>query len=208
MKKTIIFDFDGTLLDSRLRHKKVLEKVFDIVCYNEKMSFDDYLEYKVDGINTVQYLSEIKRVPIELSNHIAEKWIELIEQPEFLEYDFLYPDVRKILRKLSSNYNLYLLSARKNQNQLYEQVRKENIDVFFEKIICVSPFNAKKEKIREMSNIEEKVLIVGDTEVDKESASYLGVPFYALNRGFRSEKFWERQGVISHKTLENIYLFL
>jgi phosphoglycolate phosphatase-like HAD superfamily hydrolase len=206
--KKVIFDFDGTLLDSRLRHKKVLEEVVEVICNNKKIPFDDYLEYKANGFSTVQYLSEIKKIPTELSERIAKKWIALIEQPEFFEYDFLYPDVQKTLRNLSSNYDLYLLSARKSQEQLYEQVRKENIEMFFEKIICVSPFDAKKEKIMEISNIEGIVLSIGDTEVDKEAASYFEIPFYALNRGFRSEKFWEKQGVISYKDLENIHLFL
>ena len=47
-------------------------------------------------------------------------------------------------------------------------------------------------------------LVVGDTEVDYACAKYYFLPVYILNRGFRSQYYWDKKGVNSFYDLTSL----
>ena len=199
--KTIIFDFDGTLLNSNFRHKKLLYDVLKLsspkVIYTD---LTDYLPYKREGNSTLEYLKR-KFINLEI-NKINNEWIDNIENKYYLKYDTLYKDTLFCLEELRKKYNIILVTARKNEIGLFNQIEKNNLINYFNEIIIVKPGNPKYSKVKKIGfNIS---YVIGDTENDSELADNLGCIFFALNRGFRSKNFWDHRNVLSFNKLENI----
>lgn len=201
----IVFDFDGTLLDSRRRHIVVLAEAFHLVTGKviTKKLLDGYLCAKSRGMNTYQYLCSNAGLEREIAKLVSDKWRELIELPENLMCDFLYGDSKHCLEELKSTCQLFLISARSREALFQKQVVDLGIKDYFEEIICVSPENAIDSKYAKLIKTK-ACLVVGDSEIDQEAAIKAGILFYALNRGFRHKSYWESKKVKSYCDLSYI----
>lgn len=184
--RKIAFDLDGTLLDSRKRHSIVMS--FVLKDFGLNINTDDLVLFKAEKRNNLEWLIS-KGIQEDLAKQIQQKWIENIEQDVFLSDDILYPDSIDILKKLSVNNDLYLITARNNVKKTYEQLKALKINQYFEEIKIVTSdkrsTNAKSDFL-----IENKIeILVGDTEVDYEAAKLAKIDFYYRFGGFRSMKF-------------------
>lgn len=186
-------DFDGTVLDSSFRHILALHKITN----KDIGMFHDFVAYKSEGPNGLLYL---QKKGFDDANDIFTKWIEVIEDDEFLKYDVLYSDSLYFLENLSKRNDIYLVSARNNTKGLIKQVNNLKIGSFFQEIIAVEKGMTKYELTK---NIKFDC-IIGDTENDYEWASQFKANFYALNRGFRSQSYWDRKNIESFKNLLEI----
>ncbi|KGJ50133.1 hypothetical protein KD33_04155 [Clostridium sp. NCR] len=204
MKKAIAFDFDGTLLDSKFRHQKVL---FDILKEEdidiELDELDDFVQYKAKGQNTESYLKEKYKDKIGISK-VVDKWICNIENMEYLDLDKLYEGSRELLSDLNNLYDLYLVTARSNKVNSLEQIKKQGILKYFKKVFVVAndgncAFN-KYNKTKDLGI----VTVIGDTEVDLEWAKYLDVNFLPVIHGFRDSIWWRDKNIETYQDLENI----
>lgn len=189
----IVFDFDGTLLDSAARHTVVLED-----CLREfglsVPSLSDYLSCKADGMSTKTYLRGLG-LSDELCRAVSERWVMKIEQPEYLKLDHLFDDAVSALELCKrAGFALYLLSARQSEENLLKQVHQTGVAEYFDKVYCVSPANASAEKTQVVKSLRAS-MVVGDTEVDWKAAEAGGAACYLLNRGFRSVSYWQSRGV-------------
>lgn len=196
--RTIALDFDGTLLDSRLRHSHVLKDILDDLGYSYDVS--DLVVYKSNGKNNKDYLLE-KGIDREAVDLIQKMWIDRIENETYLKDDILYEDTISFLESLSVNNKLILITARANKKGLKDQLNSLGLTYFFQKIIIVetgiSAIEGKALQLLE-NNVN---LMIGDTEVDMEACLKAKVKFIALNRGFRSSSFWNRRCVDSCNAL-------
>jgi phosphoglycolate phosphatase-like HAD superfamily hydrolase len=201
--QSIVFDFDGTLLNSKKRHQDVL---YDAICaFSNSMLdpiLDDFVEYKANGYSTKDYLQNKLKFSSQDANIITKYWKFYIEKYEYLTNDTLYNDSISTLDLLFGNYYLVLLSARQNKDMLYQQITNFGIKTYFENIICVDPFNAIYEKTNFIKNETSIILYIGDTEADYEAAGK--IPFYAVNRGFRNRNYWGSRGISSFNDLSNL----
>lgn len=197
----IIFDLDGTLLDSRQRHIEVLKDCLDEII-KKSYPIQDFVVFKAKGYSTYNYLNMKLGLSDSTSHEISARWAERIENINYLEFDKLYKDSMQALEFLyKNNQTLYLLTARKNKIALFEQIGWLKIKNYFEIIKCVSPYNAKNEKKSFLEGISAE-LMVGDTEVDIEASTQAQIPCYILNRGFRNKDFWDKKNLVSYPSLD------
>ena len=190
--KRIAFDLDGTLLDSRERHRVVMETVLKE--NNMILDTSDLLSFKAEGHNNIAWLLK-KGVPEDIAKAINKRWVDLIEEERFLAVDALYSNTIDVLSKLSTNNYLVLITARNNRDNANKQIERVGIKQFFDKIIVVETSSKTPElkaNYLKSLNIEE---FYGDTESDMNAAQEADCIFYASTRGFRSPVFWHRYDV-------------
>lgn len=195
---TVIFDLDGTLLDT-------LEDLTDAVNY--ALREFDMPERTIDEVrrfvgNGVRRLMELA-VPDGLSNPVFEDVFA-----KFKEYYGVhcndktkaYDGVLPLLKELKSEgFALAIVS-----NKLDSAV-KELSEIYFEGVVKVAIGEktgvAKKpapdtvyEALRELGMPKERAVYVGDSEVDVMTAKNAGLPCISVLWGFRDEAFLRQQG--------------
>ena len=200
--KRIAFDLDGTLLDSRDRHKIVLDDVLKE--FNIELDTDELLKYKAEGHNNVEWLLS-KGMDKDIAAAIQTRWIELIEQPEYLAKDNLYDGIIGLLDEWSRTNELFLITGRNNESNARQQIDRLGISQFFSNVeIVKSDSNTSTSKAAFL--ISNGInLIVGDSETDYNAACKANCSFYMLNYGFRSECFWKKKGVQSFSDFNHLF---
>lgn len=189
------FDLDGTLLDSRRRHKILMQDILNE--RNIPISAVGLVQYKANGYNNLQWLQS-QGVDDNLAKEINNDWIARIENNEYLKYDHLYSGIKEMLEELSINNSLYLVTARNNKANLFRQLQELGINQYFEDI-CVVPSSKESTQLKANYLIEQGITTFwGDTEVDKRAADIAGCKFRVCLSGFRSQSFWERYNKKRH----------
>ncbi|MBE6452193.1 MAG: ATP-grasp domain-containing protein [Alphaproteobacteria bacterium] len=184
-KPVIAFDFDGTLLDSRERHKIVLDDV--LVSKNINIDTSDLVEFKRNGKNNIDFLIS-KGVEQSIAQEVQSEWIRLIENEKYLEQDILYPNTIEILERHSKENNLILVTARNNKTGLRNQIDKFDLRKYFKEIYVVNSdqnTSAKKADILIKENVVE---FIGDTLSDKKAADIAKIVFTHVNDGFHKKE--------------------
>ena len=207
---TFFIDLDGTIIDSFERHYLLLQqllKKYEIEkCINKK----EYFKLKKNGINNYNYLINNLSIEKDLSILIQNEWIENIENEEWLKYDILFNDSLEFLDKIKDN-KIIFLTARKNKKNTLLEIDKLGIKSYASDIYIVNsdnPIENKTEIIKKYKNKynKEKIVIIGDTEVEYYVAKSSNIVFYILNRGFRSKKYLSN--ICINKTYNNLYEIL
>lgn len=193
VKRKIAFDFDGTLLDSRLRHSILMSDLLREK--NINIDTSDLVSFKSNGSNNVKWLLS-KGINESLANEIQKEWIEKIESTYYLKYDKLYPGIYSMLSKLSQNNSLYLVTARSNDFAAREQIESLNISQYFEEIFIV-PSSSMSQDYKSNYLISRNIdVMIGDTEIDFAAACKAKCQFRVCLDGFRSRSFWSNKNVI------------
>ena len=198
IRKNIAFDLDGTLLDSRLRHQKVMEYV--LAKHNIRINCSDLVSYKTNGRNNLSWLKS-KGFKKDLADVINKEWVSLIEDKSFLVYDHLYSYTIPLLEKYSKDNSLYLLTARNNKENVLKQIRSLCIEQYFDDVLVVPSnsltSNIKASKLKQYDISE----FIGDTESDFKASKLANCSFLACLNGFRSKEFLDKE-IGDYKTLE------
>lgn len=208
----LVFDLDGTLIDSSQRHKLVFRDVLEkhgILI--SPLQQEEYMRYKSLGNSTMDYLIAVMHLPENQAKQLVEDWVLLIEDEQYLSSDQLYPDVLDILHKLSASHNIMYLTARKNRDGVEQQLKQYGLSTISKQLSVVSPINAKKEKkqvIERFGLIKADTIIIGDTYIEYAVADELGINCIILNRGFRSKEYWDELGILSYPSLESALVHL
>lgn len=189
--KCIAFDLDGTLLDSRKRHRIVMDDV--LAKFHIALNTDDLVDFKANGLNNISWL-EKQGVDPEQARKIQAEWVTDIEKDHYLKLDVLYDGIQGYLERLSKQNKLFLLTSRNNVSGTLSQLRKLGIDRYFDKVEVVKPANACADKADFLRKNHVDYMI-GDTEIDYKAACDSDSNFLAATDGFRSIKFWERYNI-------------
>lgn len=198
MKKTLIFDLDGTLLDTLGDlHQSVnyaLKK-----CGFIEQNIEKTREYVGNGLKML-----IKR---SLSAGVPDKAVDIVLY-EMKQHYVLhccektkpYAGIPELLTKAKINgYKMAVVSNKA------DSILREIVPHYFGNLISVvigeSPSMCRKpasdmvfEALHRLDSSAEEALYIGDSEVDIETAKNAGLPCLSVSWGFRSRSFLTESG--------------
>ena len=193
--KAIIFDLDGTILNTLVDLKNAVNHGLKTRNLPEKD-----LEYVRTAIgNGTQVL--IKRCcPEDISEEERAIVFTNFKNYYLKHYDDFtrpYPGIVEMLKKLKGQVKLGVVSN-KDHDLVIKLINKEFPDLF--DIIQGSYFDKPKKPnpylidkiIKENNLIKKDCLYVGDTNIDKESATNAGLDYLLVNYGYRTKEELEK----------------
>lgn len=183
----IIFDLDGTLIDSSDR----MYKLFCTLVPQCRMSKAQYWDYKRNKINHEQLI--MKYFPEINFEIFRNQWMKLIESDYYLAMDVNYIDTIKVLQKLQKQNILYLLTARQNKEGLIKELDRLELRNFFEKIFTTEGKCSKQELWLKMIQKYEKLdnkdnVFISDMGMDILIGNRMGYKTVAISHGFMNRE--------------------
>lgn len=181
----VFVDLDGTILDMRARqyqvYKAILEPMGDRI-----LELASFWELKRQRASTASVLlaSGARVEPARFD----EEWLERIESPSMLSLDTLQPGAIWALRSLRSTHEVVVVTMRRRWKALCDQLGALGLLSEVDAIIVCQPEARKDETVgRELGGRVDVVSShwVGDTEVDIEAGTALGVTTWAVTCGIR-----------------------
>ena len=193
--KTVIFDLDGTILDTLQDLKNAVNHGLNFYNLSEKDL--EFVRKAIGNGTTVlikrctpSSLNDDER--LEVFNVFKTYYLE-----HYADYTKPYPGIKELLEKLHDKVRLAVVSNKDNDltNKI---IKKEFADLF--DIVQGSYLDHPKKPdpylinkiIKENSINKEDCLYIGDTNVDKESATNAGLPYLLVNYGYRTKEELEK----------------
>ncbi|MDS1315137.1 HAD family hydrolase [Aliarcobacter butzleri] len=201
-KKNIFFDFDGTLIDCRIR----LYNLFIELVPESNFTFDEYWEIKRRRIDQKKLLMGTFNYSEEGVKRFKIKWLSKVEEVERLKCDlpFCYSEV--LLKKLYEKYNLFVVTNRQSKQLVIEQIKSYGWNSFFQKILVTEQLQTKEELIKNNCQVSSEDYFIGDTGEDILTGKSLGIKTIALASGFlNSEILKEYEADIILNGVEELY---
>ena len=209
--KTVIFDLDGTILDT-------LQDLTNAV--NHALSLFNYPSKSLEDIriaigNGTQVL--IKRcTPCDISDEkrsLVFKEFKDYYFKHFTDHTYPYPGIADLIKKLKKQGIRAAVVSNKD-NDLTNALIKDKFPGLFD-IIQGSYFDKPKkpdpyliDKIVKENNIDKKeCLYIGDTNIDMDSATNAGLPYLLVNYGYRTKEELEKMcpNDTSISTVDELY---
>lgn len=188
MKKNIILDLDGTILEGKLRHYQCY---YDILSQLQKktLPLTTYWQLKRRGYKLPQIL-QLTQADDQV-NTFSQYWLENIEAKKYLQLDELFPEVMTILQQWrQQGIKILLTTLRKNSENLYWQLDYLKIVSLFDQVIVAASATEKAMGAKKFITPDEaQSLWIGDTEVDYQAAKQLNVPVCLVSSGLREQEF-------------------
>lgn len=198
----IIFDLDGTLIDSKLR----LYKLFCHLVPQATLTFEEYWNYKFAGKSNLNILESEFGFTQNKLNQFNKEWMSLIEHKDFLALDTPIPGVINFLTSIQGKAELYLCTARQSYAGAIEQLKILGLHDFFIKILVTQQIKTKSELIRaEIDSLNQNDWIIGDMGKDVQVGRELGISTCAVLSGFMA-----KEKLVSYKPdilLQNVAMF-
>ena len=196
MSKAVIFDFDGTLVDSENTIYQCFQSIINYLAperidYAKNILIGPPLRdtaSEILGPNHQDQLDEFVKLFIEMHDeHVIKN-----TQP--------YPGVIKTLKKLSSNGILMAVATNKRYAPTLKLINYFGWKDYFTSIKCSdskSQIRNKDEMIQEIlkNNKFTKAFFVGDTVNDGLSANLNQLPFILAHYGYGRDQDWSKVNV-------------
>jgi len=180
----LIFDLDGTLIDSRLR----LYRLFQHLIPKSNLTFKAYWELKQDKISNVTILaSEFGFDEAAIARFVCN-WMANIESPEMLALDTNLPGMHGALDRLRKEAKLHVCSARQHRQLAIEQIDSMGLLPYFDSVMVTEQRLSKEELIASVTGLGPDDWVIGDTGKDIQVGQALGIKTCAVLSGFLSEK--------------------
>lgn len=180
----IVFDLDGTLIDSKMR----LYKLFQYLVPSSQFSYDQYWELKQNKIsNEMILLSKLGYDQKNIERFVKE-WMDLIESQEFLALDKSFPGLHAALASLKDQADLYICTSRQFRQPVLEQMEKFHLLPFFKQIMITEQMHAKETLITNLvTDLSDQDWMVGDTGHDIHVGKTLNMKTCGVLSGFMNE---------------------
>ena len=193
--KTIIFDLDGTILDTLDDLKTAVN--YALAFYSLPQKDREFVRKAIGNGTTVL----IKRcTPSSLNDIERQRVFDVFKEyylSHYADYTRPYEGINELLNKLKDKVTLAVVSNK--DNDLTNKIINKEFPNCFD-IIQGSYLDHPKKpdpylinKILNENNInKEDCLYIGDTNVDKESATNAGLPYLLVNYGYRTKEELEK----------------
>jgi UDP-glucose 4-epimerase len=185
--RTIYFDLDGTLIDSR---RRLYQLYVDLTGSN--LSFDHYWDYKRSQHSNEWLLEHIENFSLEKIEAFRSDWMNKIELREYLDFDEPYPQTKDMLNRLSTSANLVIITGRQSLENLTWQLEKFELANVFKKVLNTANKISKEEMMQQYTNaFQPNDFIVGDTGIEIIAGKKLGIKTAVVLSGFRNKESLE-----------------
>lgn len=197
MIKAVIFDIDGTLLDSNDAHAETWVKAF--AKYDKELSFDRARKLIGMGADLIleKYLSkeEIEDFGDDLKDFRSRLFLE-----EYLPKIKVFPKMRRLLERICDDGKQIALASSAKEDELEEYKKVLNIsDLLDEETSDDDAENSKpapdifQAAIEKLAGTDaKKAVVVGDTPFDAEAARKANLKIIGvLSGGWTKEKLFE-----------------
>lgn len=193
MKKLIVFDFDGTLIntmDSILDSESRLVQKYGYkqLKYSEKFRNQTFLDIirKDLGLSITKTLIFLRRMGFELERNLVKS------KP--------YPGIKTLLQNLEKKgYEIGLVSTNithQPKKHIQKVLEENDLRKYFSFIEHVSVFRGKTSKLKDLvkhKKLEKnEVVYVGDEIADIKSCKKIGIPIISVAWGFQSKRFLQK----------------
>ncbi len=186
MKKTVLWDFDGVILDSMKVRDWGFEQIFkdfDQKSINELLLFHN----KNGGLSRyikIKYFYEKilnKSISEKEVNEYAENFSFLMKK-ELIKTENLILDSTDFIKNNFQNYNFHIVSG-SDQDELRFLCKELKISKYFKSIHgSPTPKNQLVSKLLENYEYDiDKTCLIGDSSNDYEAASINNIKFYNYN---------------------------
>lgn len=187
--KTIIFDFDGTLADSKAVFRDA---------WNEFAPIYEYKTVQLEDIQATNHMTlherakhfhfPMHKLPIILPK-IYRYW------QEHLEAIYLFAGMKDVVEQLvADGYTLYVLSSNKKEN--IEQVLQLQGVTQIKQVLSSSKLFGKdrvlKKLLKEQRLVAEEIVYIGDEFRDLEACRKVGITFGWVSWGLDGEAMMDR----------------
>lgn len=193
--KTIIFDLDGTILDTLVDLKNAVN--YALTTYHLPQKDLEFVRKAIGNGTTIL----IKRcTPTDISDIDRQKVFDTFKSyylEHYADYTIPYPGIISLLTKLKGRVQLAVVSN-KDHDLTNKIINKEFPSLF--DIIQGSYLDHPRKPdpylinkiIKEYKLNKKDILYVGDTNVDKESALNAGLQYLLVNYGYRTKEELEK----------------
>lgn len=183
----LIFDVDGTLLDSKPR----VYELYKCLVPGTRLDFHSYWSRKRRGHSNLDLLEMEGASPAERERFLSQ-WLKLIEEPELLKLDRVIAGIENNLARLSTDHQLIVCTNRQNASAVDQQLSNLGLKAYFNEILVTEQKVPKSELLRSVVHLDQWDWIIGDTGRDILEGSILGIRTCAVLTGFHGREALER----------------
>lgn len=198
-EESIIFDFDGVIVDSNYIREQIYFDIFNHILNSKEMIKESITEdstrdrygiikaalQKLKDKNSMQFqdLEQETKKYVQEYNRITEKKVSEVSE---------IPGARKSLEILSQEYPLFIITGT-IQSSIDIVLKNRNIQKYFKKVYggFRNKIEGMNKLIREQKIILKNSILVGDGKADYECAKYFDIPFVGIineTNNFETEK--------------------
>lgn len=186
-RASIIFDLDGTLIDSAKDIQWVANKALSEVGVTP-ISYEEAVSFIGEGAPLfVKKMIKARSVESSQQDFLLSQFLKFYE--EAVQFSKPYDNVVTILEALSSRHDLGICTNKPLKPAL-KILKHLNLDHFFKCVTGGDNEFGRKPDPRPLFSTSESVgdglcIYVGDSEVDAETAKRADVPFLLFSEGYR-----------------------